>query len=117
MRMRVGNHVVSCSFKHYCVFHSSSNKVRTNLPELSPSFHWGLLHRGRNIVSYNHEMGKVGNIVSTTKLGNHEIFLSLMEDIFGFWKALRVHATIFPTVDVQENIVIFKYFLVYARIE
>jgi hypothetical protein len=40
-----------------------------------------------------------------------------MEDIFGFWKALRVHATIFPTVDVQENIVIFKYFLVYARIE
>ena len=44
-------------------------------------------------------MGKLGNIVSATKM-----FLNLLGKIFASWEANFVHATLFPEVGKHGNI-------------
>ena len=44
-------------------------------------------------------MGKLGNIVSATKM-----LLNLLGNIFASWEASFVSATMFPEVDKQGNI-------------
>ena len=45
-------------------------------------------------------MGKLGNIVSATKM-----FLNLLGNIFASWEANYISATMFPEVGKQGNVV------------